>query len=131
MSSFMRNRNTSRHVIIYIVLGNEIFTSVTTHDERYAVEHNPTVRSYILNALLTFFFLSFFFFVNYKKSKTPLKLYLLQILSNVFFFYKYFVNLTTKNLLGYIRGKNVENKEPEIALILYTPSSNPLRSAEF
>lgn len=49
----------------------------------------------------------------------------------MFFFYKYFVNLTTENLLGYIRGKNVENKEPEIALILYTPSSNPLRSAEF
>jgi len=72
------------------------------------------------------------FFLNYKKSKTPLKLYLPQILSNVFF-YKYFVNLTTKNLLGiYKRAeKNVENKEPEIALILYTPCSNPLHSAEF
>lgn len=40
------------------------------------------------------------------------------------------MNLTTKNLLGHAK-KTVENKEPEIALILYTPCSNPLRSAEF
>lgn len=30
-----------------------------------------------------------------------------------------------------MRKKTVESKEPEIALILYTPRSNPLRSAEF
>lgn len=33
--------------------------------------------------------------------------------------------------MGIRKKKNVENKEPEIALILYTPCSNPLRSAEF